>query len=230
MSSIQFITNGEQMVAQFTAYQPVTVRLIDGFGAGIPSVTVRMECPAGRGTFPDGFANSFVGTDAGGYATFPGIVASGALGLFEPIVSAAGTDFYYAQFTTIDAGVAFWLATVAGANQAAPVNTAFANPVVVRVTNQIDGPVPGWPVKFTAQVDPGTGASAVWTGFANPVTVNADGAGYATTPPFSANGFAGTYWIYAEANALTWQMIYENNGPGVPPAVTLWNALAPCEV
>lgn len=82
--------------------------------------------------------------------------------------------FTHPQQTIADIGAyearGFTLALTSGNSQSAGLNTAFAIPLVVKVTSANSEPVQGGRVSFTP---PGAGASAVLTG--NPATIAANG-------------------------------------------------------
>ena len=85
----------------------------------------------------------------------------------------------------------------AGNPQSAVVNTSFATPLQVLVTNSVGTPLAGVPVLFTA---PGSGASGSFGGVTTVVT---NGNGIAPAPAFTANGVAGTYNVTATAGPLS---------------------------
>lgn len=83
-----------------------------------------------------------------------------------------------------------------GSPQYTAINTNFGAPLVAKVTNSANNPIPNQSVTFTA---PSSGASGT---FASPcsgttcvVTTNANG--LATAPTFTANGTAGSYTVIA---------------------------------
>jgi CubicO group peptidase (beta-lactamase class C family) len=87
--------------------------------------------------------------------------------------------------------------TAAGTPQTAPVNTAFAAPSRVTVTDAFGEPLPGVAVTFAA---PASGPSGTFAGSPSVVT---DAQGVATAPAFTANGVAGSYTVTAMVGGLS---------------------------
>ena len=86
------------------------------------------------------------------------------------------------------------ITATSGTGQSAPINTAFAAPLVATVTTG-GSPTSGVAVTFTAP--PTTGASGTFAGGINTATTNA--LGVATSQVFTANGLAGSYTVTAAA-------------------------------
>jgi len=111
----------------------------------------------------------------------------------------------------------FTLALAGGNNQSAFVNTAFANPLVVTVTNAFSEPVNGGKVTFTPPV---SGASATIAG--NPVTISGGTASGTAT----ANGtVGGPYTVAASANGATPVINFSLTNTNPPPTITAAAAL-----
>ena len=89
------------------------------------------------------------------------------------------------------------IAISAGNSQSAAVNTSFATPPQVVVTNSVGTPVSGVPVVFSA---PASGASGSFSGSTTVVT---NGSGVATATAFTANGTTGTYNVTATSGSLS---------------------------
>jgi hypothetical protein len=101
-------------------------------------------------------------------------------------------------------------ATVAGGdNQSTPVNTAFAQPLVVSVASAHGEPVVGGQVTFTA---PASGASAVLSG--TPATIDADGTASVTA---TANNVPGSYAVDANAAGLAEAVHFSLTNLNRPP-------------
>jgi hypothetical protein len=83
------------------------------------------------------------------------------------------------------------IAISSGNGQNTGVNTMFPNPVAAIVSPAASGV----PVTFT--IVPSGGASATFSGGSTTVTATTNGSGVATSPPFTANGTAGTFHITA---------------------------------
>ncbi len=105
------------------------------------------------------------------------------------------------QFTiSVGAGAPAGVAAVSGGGQSAAINSAFASPLVAKVSDGSGNPVAGVPVTFTA---PGTGASGTFAGAGASVSVNTNSSGVATSPVFTANGVAGAYSVNASASGVS---------------------------
>jgi hypothetical protein len=166
-TTVQITSNGTQTVGYGAAFQPVTARLLDEFGAGLSFYPLTMTCPAGKGTFPGGALSSTVTTDAGGYSTFPVFTASSSAGTFNPTI-ANGAATANATFTIVDPSVPASLSPYSGNNQ-------------------------GVVVTFDA---PNSGATLVWASpFTDPVSATTDSNGLASSPSLTANGTGGTYLV-----------------------------------
>ena len=104
---------------------------------------------------------------------------------------------------TITLGPPTTIAVSSGDGQSTAVNTPFANPLVVLVTDSLGNPVPGVSVTFTAPLPaaPEDTATAAFTGGAGPdraiVTTNASGLATATT--LTAGSVSGTIAVTAAA-------------------------------
>lgn len=101
-----------------------------------------------------------------------------------------------------------------GANQAAVVNAAFANPLQVTVRDAGSNPVPGILVTFTA---PGTGASAAFPG-GNTATTDANGIAAVSV---SANGATGSYTVNATVAGVGGPASFPLTNNPKPPAASV---------
>jgi hypothetical protein len=102
--------------------------------------------------------------------------------------------------TTVVVGGATTAAALAGTSQTAAINTSFATPLQVKITNAAGSGVSGVSITFTA---PASGASGSFTVNGSPsatVTVLTDANGVATAPAFTANGTTGNYSISTTIN------------------------------
>jgi hypothetical protein len=103
-----------------------------------------------------------------------------------------------------------------GTPQSADVGTAFAAPLVAKVTDGAGAAVPNVPVTFTA---PATGASATFAGGASAVSVTTDATGAATSPVLTANATAGTYTVTAATDGAAAPANFTlTNGSSPPPS------------
>ncbi len=111
------------------------------------------------------------------------------------------------------------LIAVAGSDQSAQVNTAFAQPLRVRLVNANGTPAAGIAIQFTA---PGSGATAALSAS----TTDTDSDGFAQISA-TANAIAGSYLINATAGnwstsfALTNTSVPEQPGGGTPEPLSI---------
>jgi len=89
------------------------------------------------------------------------------------------------------------ITATSGTGQSAPINTAFAAPLVATVTTG-GSPTSGVAVTFTVTAS-GAGAGGTFTGSSSTATVTTNASGVATSPTFTANGIAGSYTVTAAA-------------------------------
>jgi hypothetical protein len=82
--------------------------------------------------------------------------------------------------------------TTSGAPQSAAINTAFAIPLEVTVTDANGSPISGIAIIFTA---PSSGASGTFTGGGSTTTATTNAQGVAVAPAFTADGIAGGPYI-----------------------------------
>jgi hypothetical protein len=220
------LANGEQKAAFNSPYLPVSVQVLDQFDTPMPGVTVLMNSPVGHGVFFGGDTDAFATTDALGVATFPALIANYVPGAFAPaiILDLAAT---FLSFKNIDPAIVVALQPYSGSGQSAPISTLYANKLVVRAANEVNGPVQG--VSNIVLTAPGAGASGSWFPGGNPVTLPAtDANGLSTAPRFTANATAGTFLITATKAGIPTGYFQLTNGPSVP--VDPAGALSVCEV
>jgi uncharacterized delta-60 repeat protein len=84
-----------------------------------------------------------------------------------------------------------------GSGQSATINSAFANPLRVKVTDVNGNPVSGVAVSFAA---PANGAGGTFANNTATITTTTDANGLATASTFAANSNAGSYAIVASIN------------------------------
>jgi hypothetical protein len=106
-----------------------------------------------------------------------------------PTITAASSGLTSAtQTQTITAGTPTIISIVSGNNQLATANNAFANPLVVQVTDAYGNLVPGASVTFTA---PSSGASGTFSSSTGTISVLTGSNGQASSGTFTANTVAG---------------------------------------
>lgn len=184
-TAIAIVGGTPQSTVVGTAFaEPLRVRLSNEAGLGVPGVIVGYTSPStGAGamltavvTGEDGIASvtPVANTVAGSY-------------VIETIVAGIAETATF-QLTNL-AGPAAQVQAVQGGGQSATVSTAFAQPLVVRVTDAHANPVEGAAVSFAA---PASGAGAVLS--AGSVDTGSDGTASVTA---TANAIVGHYAVNA---------------------------------
>ena len=185
---------------------------------------------ASNGSTSGGFScTSTSATVSGGVATFANCSYTSASATpYVLTASATGLTSATAS-TTVGAGPAAKVIVWSGNSQSAKINTAFAQPLQVIVTDASGNPVTGASVKFTA---PGGNPSGKFASAANVLT-NAQG--IATSSTLTAGTTAGTYaptaTVTGVATAATFSETNTNTDPRVldcqvrprPLPPTRWN-------
>jgi Asp/Glu/hydantoin racemase len=209
-------TSGGGQTAQVNSAfaNPLVATVTDASGNPVSGASVTFTAPVAgaSGTFA---GNAVVLTNALGMATSPAFSANTIAG--GPYNVIASLNSLSASFAlTNSPGPAAGITATSGGGQSAPVNSAFANPLVATVKDTYGNPVPGVNVTFTA---PGSGASGTFAGNA---TVSTNAAGVATSPAFSANAVAGgPYNVSASVNGLSSSATFAlTNTAGAPASIT----------
>ncbi len=122
--------------------------------------------------------------------TVPNLATTGLIG----VTNAADTGYSQKNFVVESANVPAAIVVVSGTPQSAPLNTAFAAPLKVKVTDSSGAPLGNINVTFTA---PTGGASGKFANGGTTVTVATDANGIATSPVFTANSVSGAYSVTA---------------------------------
>lgn len=108
------------------------------------------------------------------------------------------------------------ITAASGDGQSTPVGTAFAAPLVAKVTDGSGAAVTGVQVTFTA---PASGASASFPGGVPAVSVATDASGLATSPVLTANGTAGGYAVTATTDGVATPASFAlTNGSAASPS------------
>jgi hypothetical protein len=180
------------------------VEVKDASGNPVIGETVTFTAPAAGASAVLTPVDGLAVTDAAGKASVAvkANTVAGAYTVTAQIGALAPVNFSL----TNTVGAAASIAITAGDDQSTPVNTAFASPLEVEVTDAFANPIQGATVTFTA---PASGASAVLSAAA--VT---DALGK-TSVTATANGTIGSYEVTASTGALT------------PVAFSLENTFAP---
>jgi hypothetical protein len=188
----------------------LAVKVTDQYQNPLSGIAVTFA-PPGSGATGSFAAGATVNTNASGIATAPTFMANGAPGAYQ-VTATAGSLSQSFSLSNL-AGAAANLTIVSGNGQSTAIGTAFAAPLVVRVTDALNNPLQNVAVTFTP---PSSGASGT---FASSATVTTDAAGIATAPVYTANNIAGPNAPRASAGSLS-QTFNLTNLPGPPATIT----------
>jgi hypothetical protein len=195
----------------------VTVK--DAGSNPVSGVNVTFTAPGSgaSGKFSNNTATITVATNGSGVASAPFTANATAGGPYTVTAAATGLTAVNFSLTNI-AGAASSMAANAGTTpQSAAINTAFANPLAVTVTDAGGNPVSGVNVTFTA---PGSGASGKFSNNTATITVATNASGVASAP-FTANATAGgPYTVTATATGLTTVNFSLTNTAGAAASMT----------
>ncbi len=132
------------------------------------------------------------GEGAGGGAGGDSFVTEGALSWGYGVASAPGDGSV--TVLLLDDTTPTSVAAQGGSGQSTPISTAFAEPLIARVTDRSGQPVAGAEVTFTI---PDGLASGAFPGGATSATVTSGSDGTATSPVITANDIGGEWWVIA---------------------------------
>ena len=203
-----------------TATPNLAVTVTDAHGRPVPGISVTFAAPAftiangktstASGTFAaatgSGTAKFTVSTNAGGVATAAAFAANDKAGIYS-IKITAGTLTASLKATNVPDAPASLTPVGNAANQTAMVGRGFAVPLAVLVEDQFQNVIVGRAVTFSA---PTTGASGVFPGLANSVTVVTKANGIATAPRYTANDTAGTDQVTVSTGTLAANLTLTN--------------------
>ena len=119
-------------------------------------------------------------------------------------------------------GVPAAVTAVLGSDQPAVVGREFAGPLVARVTDANDNPVPDVTVAFTAPNTP-AGATGTFAGSAHATTALTDADGRATSGVLTANTTSGTYSLTATTGSVRATFTLTNS-PGAATTFAITSA------
>ena len=184
--------NNQSTVVNTAFSNPLQLKVTDAYGNPVANVPVSFTAPNSGSSLVLG-STTPVSTNAQGIVSSPAITANTIAGNYSVNVTANGnlTDSF--SMTNL-AGAASAIIKTSGNNQSTVVNTAFSNPLQLKVTDAYGNPVANVPVSFNV---PSSGASLV-LGSTTPVSTNAQG--IATSPVITANTIAGGYSVNVTAN------------------------------
>jgi uncharacterized protein (TIGR03437 family) len=189
------ITGGSpQSAIVATAFAaPLQVLVKDALGTPLSNVAVVFSSMAGSNGAAAGFGTSPVRTDALGVASITA-TANGIAGSHQVQVVAASGGAGTFNLTNMP-GAAYAIQVVSGDPQSTPINSAFSDPLRVRVVDQLDNGISGATVTYSASA---SGASASFSSS----TVTTDQQGYAQVTA-TANIAAGSYFVNATISGIS---------------------------
>ncbi len=179
---------------------PLEVQVTEYVGASnCPAANVGIEftvMAAGAGaTFNGGSTAVSVVTDSSGTATAPGLYANNVTGSYTVVASFENWLSAPFQLANTTVGLVSSVTVSTGSGQSAPIGSAFAEPLQVRVTDGYGDPVAGTTVNFAVVTTAGAGATFAGTGAS--AAVQTDENGDATSPALTAGTTAGAFTVTA---------------------------------
>jgi len=189
---------------------PLEAQVVDTFGNPVSGVTVTFTAPGSgaSATFnPPTFTTDCTGA---GHTT---ATANNTTGTYQVFADVAGTGVTPATFNlTNTAGAPHAMVIYGESTQSAQINTAFADPLTVLVTDSFGNPVSGVAVTFVAL---GTTANASLSSTAVPTSANGQAGVIAT-----ANGTLGSYMVSATSSVGSVSFNLTNVSGGTTTALT----------
>lgn len=182
---------------------PLRVRVLDEDGLPLEGATVTFTAPASGASAV--LSAGTVQTNAGGEASVTA-AANATVGAYTVTASVGGLSVNFA-LTNVAAPVAGAVNAMGGTPQSAPVNTAFAQPLRVRVLNGSNAPMAGVVVTFAA---PASGASVTLS--STTATTNASGEASVSA---TANAVQGSYTVTATSLGKSAGFALRNTGTAV---------------
>lgn len=204
------------------AFATPLVVTVTNSGSPATGVVVNFAAPTtgASGKFADtGTAVTTATTDANGLATSAAFIANGITGVYTITASAQGAQSVVTFSLTNTTGSPAAAQTASGTGQSAGINSSFAFPLQVKVTDAGDNPVQYATVVFTA---PASGASGTFadTG-TNTTSATTDANGVATSTAFTANSTSGPDSVTATVAGVSTPATFNlTNIAGVPVTIT----------
>jgi hypothetical protein len=183
-----------------TAFAAPLVATVTTGGSPASGVLVTFTAPATgpSGTFAGGSLTSTATTNASGVATSAVFTANATTGTYTVAATATGASTPADFSLTNSAAAVETITATSGTPQSAPINKAFAQPLVATVTTG-GSPDSGVVVTFTA---PSSGASGTFAEGTNTFTATTNSSGIATSSIFTANGATGTFVVTATVTGV----------------------------
>jgi adhesin/invasin len=205
-----------------TAFADVlTVRVLDNHGFPLtgPPPTVTFTVASGSATFPGGAGSAQSQATIDGYAASPTLTAGGRAGSVTVTAEVSGSSTLLSTSfaATVEPSVAAQITAVSGAGQAVLASNAqspsYFGPLVVRVVDQLDRPLPMVDVEFTVSGPASFAGSPTTTGQTGPD-------GTTTVTSLLAGQSGGTVTVTAAVGGLdTTAQLTETVLPRVPTLV-----------
>ncbi len=199
-----------------TAFSILLVAMVkDAMGNPLSGAVVTFLAPSGgaTGTFATGISAT-AATDVTGAASAV-FTANSVAGAYSVLASVSGVAAPATFALTNLAGPAARVSVTSGSGQITAVNTPFAAPLGVTVSDAVGNPVSGVKVTFTA---PASSASGSFAGGANTITTNASGV---ASTMFTANGTPGTYSVTATVAGVAAAASFSLTNIGPAASVTV---------
>ena len=152
VSQIGTVSGDSQTATVNTSFgSPLIARLTDAFGNAVSGATVTFAVPASQAsaTFPGGA--TVVSNSLGQVSALP--TANTKAGSYSVTASVAGVPTTASFALSNTPGCASGIVFVSGGGQSATVNTAFAAPLIAKVSDAFGNAVPGVSVAFSAPRD-----------------------------------------------------------------------------
>ncbi|NER45169.1 MAG: DUF4347 domain-containing protein [Symploca sp. SIO1A3] len=185
-NALSILTGNNQSTTVNTAFaNNLQVQVTDEFGNVIPGIIVNFASP-GTGASTSFGSISLTTNDEGIATTIA--TANTIAGGYQVGANVTGVTGINFDLTN-NPGAANALIILAGNNQSSTINSAFADSLQVRVTDEFGNAIPGVTVTFNS---PSTGASASL----GSISLTTDASGFASTTAI-ANSIAGDYQVGA---------------------------------
>ena len=182
----------ERIVVNTTFAYPLVVAVTDQYGNPVPTATVTFTAPMSSASASFSGGNT---TNSSGQLAETFTAKHDTARPLPVTASVAGANTSPTFNLTNTAGMAASIAVISGSGQSTVVNTTFAYPLVVAVTDQYGNPVPTATVTFTA---PMSERSSPASAAATPPTAVASPGGTVT-----ANSQPGSYWSSASVAGVS---------------------------
>ncbi len=196
--------NGQSAAVNTSFTNPLQVSVVDSGNNPVNNATVVFTAPAtgASGTFLTSSTNIATAlTNASGIAVSPIFSANGVAGADTVVAAVSGTTSTASFGLTNMAGSAESVSVVSGTSQNAIGGKPFAAPLSALVVDDLQNPVDGVVVTFTA---PTSAASLTFASTGtNTSTATTNSAGIATSSTMTANDLAGTFAVLASATGTT---------------------------